>query len=521
MPYERHALWRRIGGRAARRFCVMTFGRDFDFGAAAAGEIKMMNIGSNRSKGLSALLLAFAMFLMPLAALGQTRIEMPKNKYSVAQDVQLGQQASREVYQQFPMLQDSTVRSYVNRVGQNLAAAIPAEYQHPEFRYTFDVVNARDINAFALPGGPMFVNRGMIEAARNEGEMAGVMAHEISHVALRNATAQQTKATSAKSTIIGLGSILGGAILGGQAGAAVGQTIAQGYFTKYSREYETQADILGAQIMARAGYDPRDLANMFRTIAQQGGSGGPEWLSSHPNPGNREQRILQEAAMLRVEGGRSDTAEFRQIQSRLNGYGRAPSMEEIARGGQRNPNQGGQYPDQNYPNDNGGVYARGERVAYPSTRYQTQRTNLFSVAVPSNWRAVSSDQSSVQYAPEGAYGSQGITHGVMFSIAQSNYNDLQRASQEVVQGLLSGGNNYLRQQSGFQRTTVDGRAALATTLVGRSPITGQNERVTLVTTTLGNGQVFYMAAVSPTNEYGTYQRAFNDILRSLQLNSRY
>src|SRR5215218_4749987 len=131
-------------------------------GATAAGEIKMMTIGRNSSKGLSALLLAFAMFVMPLAALGQTRIEMPKNKYSVSQDVQLGQQAAREVYQQFPMLQDNTVRSYVNRVGQNLAAAIPAEYQHSEFRYTFEVVNARDINAFALPGGPMFVNRGMI-----------------------------------------------------------------------------------------------------------------------------------------------------------------------------------------------------------------------------------------------------------------------------------------------------------------------------------------------------------------------
>ena len=498
----------------------MTFGRAPHFGAAAAGEIKMMTIGRNSSKGLPALLLAFATFAMPLAALGQTRIEMPKNKYSVGDDVKVGQQASREVYQQMPILRDEAVRGYVNRVGQSLVAAIPEEFQNPAFRYTFDVVDARDINAFALPGGPMFVNRGMIEAARNEGEMAGVMAHEISHVALRHATAQQTKATSAKSTIIGLGSILGGAILGGQTGAAIGQTVAGAYFTKYSREYETQADILGAQIMARAGYDPRDLANMFRTIAQQGGgSGGPEWLSSHPNPGNREQRILQEAAMLRVEGGRGDTAEFRQVQSRLRGYPRARSMEEIARAGQRNPNQGGQYPDQNYPNDQGGVYARGERVAYPSTRYQTQRTSLFSVAVPSNWRSLGGDQSSVSYAPEGAYGSQGITHGVMFSVAQSNYSDLQRASQEVVEGLTQS-NNYQRQQSGFTRATVDGRPALAATLVGRSPITGQNERVTIVTTTLGNGQVFYMAAVSPANEYGTYQRAFNDILRSLQLGGR-
>jgi hypothetical protein len=194
-------------------------------------------------------------------------------------------------------------------------------------------------------------------------------------------------------------------------------------------------------------------------------------------------------------------------------------MEEIARSGQRNPNQGGgqQYPNENP--DQGGVYARGERVAYPSTSYQTQRTNLFSVAVPSNWRQLGGDQSSVSYAPEGAYGSQGITHGVIFSVAQSNYNDLQSAAQEVVQGLAQS-NNYLRQTGGFTRANVDGRAALATTLVGRSPITGANERVTIVTTTLGNGQVFYMAAVSPQNEHATYQRAFTDILRSLQLNVR-
>jgi Zn-dependent protease with chaperone function len=482
----------------------------------------MMSIGRNGSRGSAALLLAVAIFATPLLALGQTRIAMSKNKYTVAQDVQVGQQAAQQVHQQMPILRDSAVAGYVNRVGQNLVAAIPSEFQQPAFRYSFEVVDARDINAFALPGGPMFVNRGMIEAARTEGEMAGVMAHEISHVALRHATAQQTKATSAKSTIIGLGSILGGAILGGQTGAAIGQTIAQGYFTKYSREYETQSDILGAQIMARAGYDPRELASMFRTIAQQGGgSGAPEFLSSHPNPGNREQRIMQEAALLRVEGGRGDSAEFRQVQARLRGYPRARTMEEIARSGQRNPNQGGgqQYPDQGgqYP-DQGGVYARGERVAYPSTRYQTQRNSFFSVAVPSNWRQLGGDQSSVSYAPEGAYGAQGITHGVMFSVAQSQYNDLQRAAQEVVQGLTQS-NNYLRQQSGFTRSTLGGRSALATTLVGQSPVTGARERVTIVTTTLGNGQVFYMAAVSPQNEYGTYQRAFNDIMRSLQLNA--
>jgi beta-barrel assembly-enhancing protease len=494
----------------------------------------MKNIGREHSRRLSAGLLALALFALPLTAFGQTRVVAPKNKYKISDDVQAGREAAQQVYQQMPILRDNVVDGYVESVGRRLAAAIPAEFQHPEFRYSFDVVDARDINAFALPGGPMFVNRGMIEAADTEGMMAGVMAHEMSHVALRHATAQATETQKYQ-----VGSVLGqiaGAVIGG----GIGQVVAAGSqigfgagALKYSRAYEKQADILGAQIMARAGYDPRDLATMFQKIQAQGGAGGPEWLSSHPNPGNRYEYIMQEASMLRVAPGAGrDTAQFRSIQERLRGYPRARTMEEIARSGQRYPNQGGgqQYPNQGgrqYPNDtrypggNNDDYARGERVAYPSTRYMTQRTNIFSVSVPSNWQQAGGDQTSATFAPAGAFGSQGITHGVMLNVVQSQYGDLQSASREVLNNLIQGENSYLRQATNFQRTTLDGRAALATTLTGRSPLTGRDERVTLITTQLGNGQVFYMAAVSPENEYATYQRAFNEILRSLRLSTRY
>src|SRR5688500_11396254 len=211
--------------------------------------------------------------LAVLSLTAQTRVTMPKNKYKVQDDVKLGRDASRQVEQQFPLLNDSQTERYVEDVGARLVAAIPSEFRQPTFAYEFDVVNARDINAFALPGGPMYVNRGMIEAAKNEGEMAGVMAHEISHVALRHATAQQTKVNNPLNQILGIGAILGGAILAGEAGAQAGQVAAAGYFLRYSRDYETQADILGSKIMANAGYDPRDLANMFRTIEGQSGGG--------------------------------------------------------------------------------------------------------------------------------------------------------------------------------------------------------------------------------------------------------
>src|SRR5713226_10615442 len=264
-----------------------------------------------------ACLLAAAIVAMPLAALAQTKIVYDSNKFKPADDLKLGRQAATEAEQQFPLLGDSEVTAYVERVGQRLVASIPAEFQHSEFRYYFKVINASDINAFALPGGPMYVNRGMIEAAHTEGEMAGVMAHELSHVALRHGTAQATKAQKygLLAGILGIG----GAILGGPIGTAA-QVGAQGvgvYFLKFSREYETEADVLGSQIMARAGYDPHDLANMFKTIERSSGGGGGGFLSDHPSPANRYERINQEAQYLRVANPIRDTGAFERMQAKL------------------------------------------------------------------------------------------------------------------------------------------------------------------------------------------------------------
>src|SRR5919206_87732 len=238
-----------------------------------------------------------AITAMPFSALAQTQIKYHSNKYSAQDDVKLGRQAAQEAEAQFPLLRDEEVRGYVEDVGRRLVSAIPAQFQHPEFQYYFKVVNARDINAFALPGGPMYVNRGMIEAAKTEGEMAGVMAHELSHVALRHGTAQATKGQK-YGTLAAIAGIAG-VIFGGPGVGQLAQAPFAVYLLKFSREYETEADILGAQIMARAGYDPRDLANMFQTIERQGGGGGG-FLSDHPSASDRYARINREAQYLRV-----------------------------------------------------------------------------------------------------------------------------------------------------------------------------------------------------------------------------
>src|SRR3954465_3470828 len=176
------------------------------------------------------------------AASAQTKITAPKNKYSPADDVKLGQEAAQQVQKEMPVMRDEQVNSYLNNIGRRLVTAIPSQFQHPEFRYTFTGVNLREINAFALPGGPMFVNRGMMEKAHNEGEVAGVMAHELSHVALRHGTAQATKATPYEIGTIA-GAVLG-AIVGGNAGTLIAQGTQFGLgtaFLRFSREFEKQA----------------------------------------------------------------------------------------------------------------------------------------------------------------------------------------------------------------------------------------------------------------------------------------
>jgi Zn-dependent protease with chaperone function len=467
-----------------------------------------------RLQRLMASVAMFALFAMPLSIVAQTRIEMPKNKYKVSDDVELGRKAAQQVAQQMPILRDNNVDDYVESVGRRLVAAIPEQFQQPQFSYSFDVVNARDINAFALPGGPMFVNRGMIEAARTEGEMAGVMAHEISHVALRHATAQATETQKFQ-----IGSVLGqiaGAVIGGAPGAIIGAGSQIGFGAgalKYSRKYETQADILGAQIMARAGYDPRDLARMFQTIQAQGGGSSGGWFSSHPSPADRFQKINQEAAMLRVNSNAgSDSRSFQQVQARLRGMGRASTMEEIARSGQRNPsgeNTG------NYPSN-----APVGRVSLPSTRYQTYAVlgGAVRVNVPNNWRELASSN-EVWFAPEGAYGQYQnqvvYTHGVNFGVAQTQSRNLQQASREFLDALAQSSN--MRQRTGIQRSTLSGRSALTSSFTNVNEATGQTEVVTVVTSQLRNGQLIYMIAVAPQNESRNFQTAFSNILRSIQL----
>ena len=450
-----------------------------------------------------------AALLLATSALAQTPIEPPKNSFSPQQDVELGREAAAEVRQQFPLLRDDAVDGFVDGVGRRLVAAIPAHLQQPAFSYTFDVVNVKEINAFALPGGPMFLHRGMIQAAATDAEVAGVMAHELSHVILRHGTAQATKGQK-----FGLGALAGqiaGAIIGGR----TGQIIAQGsqfglsaYFLKYSREYERQADLLGAQLMARAGYDPRQMANMFRTIQREGGgSRGPEWLSSHPDPGNRYEAINREAAMLSISGSANTQASFQTARQRLSRMSPAPTMEQVARTQQ----QGGGV----------GTAGRAMRVEPPSSRFRThQPANFLRLSVPENWQAVGGGN-TVAYAPQGGVvrgqsGQVAFTHGVQIGVADGDGAALRSVTEQLVASFARS-NPRLRRQSGYNRTNVGGRTGLTTTLSNVSDVTGARETVMLSTVQLGDGSVLYIVGVAPASEARSYAGAFNRVRQSVQI----
>ena len=232
---------------------------------------------------------------------------------SVAQEIEIGREENAQVRTQMAQVSEPEVRAYITRIGQRLARAAPGA----KYPYSFTVANYREINAFSLPGGPVWINRGVLHAAGNESQVAGVLAHEIAHIAQRHAADQMTKAIVARWSLGMLGAMLGNA---GGAGAAqvAGALVTNGVFLKFSRDDEREADQVGLQIMTKAGWDPRGMIELFdvlRREANRNPGAVEQFFSTHPSP---EDRIAQlRAATTRGRGGVRDTAEFRAVKARV------------------------------------------------------------------------------------------------------------------------------------------------------------------------------------------------------------
>src|SRR5437899_741230 len=181
-----------------------------------------------------------------------------------------------------------------------------------QYPFEFHCVNDKAINAFALPGGYVFINRGVIESADNEAQLAAVMAHELSHVALRHGTNQATKAQAAQG-FLGIASGIFGGSTGGALLTELGAFAAGGVLLRYSRTAESQADVMGTQVLYDAGYDPRAMAQFFEKLeAETKGKNPPEFFSDHPSPDRRVERVDDEIQRLggTPPNARKDSQEF-------------------------------------------------------------------------------------------------------------------------------------------------------------------------------------------------------------------
>ena len=265
----------------------------------------------------TAFLLASATVIVlgiPSLAQGPHHFQPGFNLFTKQQDVQLGEETAAEVRKQMTVISDPVLTAYVNHVGKRLAAS--EEATESGFPFSFEVVADPTINAFALPGGHMFINTGLLKAVDNEAQLAGVMGHEMSHVILRHGTNQASKANlielpaALAEQMAGKGSMLGQLA---QLGIGLG---ANSVLLKFSRNAESQADLMGSHLMAEAGYDPMEMARFFTKLGSPG-KGMPgsvaQFMSDHPNPANRERAIEQEARLLPQQKYGYESGEFKRM----------------------------------------------------------------------------------------------------------------------------------------------------------------------------------------------------------------
>jgi len=445
----------------------------------------------------------------------------------------LGFQAMGEVYKQMPVLPDSNpMTQYVQKLGKRLVKQIPQQYTWP---YEFHVIAQKEINAFALPGGPMFINVGTIAAAQNEAQLAGVMAHEMSHVYMQHSAKQATSTKRTIAEILGAaGGIFGGSTLGNLARVGI-QFGAGTMLLKYSREDEAQADSVGAIILYKAGYNPIELANFFEVLNKQGG-GPPQFLSDHPAPGNRATAIDKEIKQWPPRQYLSSSQDFLTA-NKLAAGTKSYTQQEIADGAKsgrwaRENIQSGAVPASLKQTVASGATpgagtATPETISNvsleqirPSSEFTQARGNGFSISYPSNW-STASGQNSLTIAPKAGAGQNAIAYGVVISTVQdTNAGSLDQAAQDLIQNLQQS-NPGMRQNGSTSETSVNGMQARQVDLSSGSPIQQNGlaipERDRLVLVPASSGNYLYLIFISPERDFGALEPTFEKMRESLRI----
>ncbi len=443
---------------------------------------------------------ALCLLIAPGARAQRTQLKAGWNIYSPQDDIQLGKQIAVDAEKQLPSCNAPKVDAYLTQLGKKLIAKLPAgAAQYP---WEFHCVNDKEINAFALPGGYVFVNRGAIEASDDEAQLAGVIAHELAHVILRHGTAEATKEQAAQGVVGLLGTILGGNA-GGSLLAELGKFSAGGMLLRYSRSAETQADVLGTQVLYDAGYDPRALAQFFEKIdAESKGKNPPEFFSDHPNPEDRVERVQEEIEKL---GGlptkmRKDSPEFEAIKREVRAL---PVVKRVPPDGEYASRPAGPPPP-------------------PAATFEDYRASGYTIKYPDNW-TMYGEKNSVSFAPDDGViedrdGQGGMAYGVIVSVSNVQGDSkgakaLEDATQDLIKELQKENPKMkvARQPGGLR---LNGQRGLSTYLSNESPMSGM-ERDWLITVIRPEG-LLSIVCVAPEKDYEAYDKTFSAILDSVR-----
>jgi Zn-dependent protease with chaperone function len=438
----------------------------------------------------------------------------------------LGLQAVTEVYKQMPVLPDSSPQAqYIQQLGRKLVKQIPQQYSWP---YEFHVVQQKEINAFALPGGPMFVNIGTINAAQNEGQLAGVMAHEMSHVYMQHSAKQATSPKRTIAEVIGaVGGVFGGSTLGDLARAGI-QFGAGTMLLSYSRKDEAQADAVGAIIMYKAGYNPMELANFFAILAKQGGN-GPQFLSDHPNPGNRSAAIGKEIHNWPPQKYLSSSQAFLDAKKQASSV-KAYGAQEISDGAKQ-----GLWAKQNM--DTGATPKSAQpavaeaahsgtvaNVAFEQVKPSDQLTevhqNGISISYPANW-STASGKNSLTIAPKAGVSQNAIAYGVIVSGAEDpNAGSLDQVVDDLIKNLLQS-NPGMHQSGDLRQVSVNGASGRSADLFGNSPVQQNGKALAehdwLVLLPRSGGIYLYLIFIAPENDFAALRPTYQKMLDSLRV----
>jgi Zn-dependent protease with chaperone function len=426
------------------------------------------------------------------------------NLFSTQQEVQLGKESAEEVDRTYPLLADPQVLRYIDDLGKQLASLAPNN--NPAYVWTFRVINSPDINAFALPGGFIYVDRGAIEAAENEAQLAGVLAHESGHVVMRHGTHQASEALLAQAPLALLETILG------RSGSLTGQLTAMGLnlglnsiLLKNSRDAEIQADAVAAYILYRAGYDPHALAEYFEIVENKYPQKTAQFFSDHPNPVDRVKRIDADASANILTYGQPEKLKggspaFEDAKKRLLSL-TAPSNAETP------PPVAANFAGPPAP---------------PSARLIKFDGYGISIVYPDNWRVERNEDAVVLVPPGGMVEVPETGAAQAYGMTISRFQPpgggeaawgLVEATQVMLETLRSTDPNLrvIEQKA----INLKGRSALSTLLETDSPLPGQKERDQLVTTRQ-SGFLVSLIFIAPQSRFDAYKPTFDAMLQSLE-----